>query len=231
MNSESSGVSTSKLITGNRSITRTKLLLGEGQDEEVFFGAMLKHLGKDDTQVLSYGGKARVASFLDLLMNDPMWPEVKAILITRDADFPRDRATDPAAQSAWRSVTDALRARGLPVPSAHGKLAPHRDDSEGAGIRAGVFILPDGVQDGMLEDLCLAATSGDSLRPCLDAYFRCIEEKGVTIPRNVLPKARVHAYLASRSVPDRRVGEAAREGYWPWDAAALAPLLAFVQSA
>lgn len=231
MSGESTRTSSDPLITGNRSIVKPKLLLGEGRDEEIFFGAMLKHLGKEDTQALSYGGKSKLPAFLKLLMDDAKWPDVEAVLITRDADFPRDRSAEPAARTAWRSVTDALRSRGLPVPPAHGTLAAGGDGTAWAALRVGVFILPDGATDGMLENLCLEAASGDPVKPCLDAYLRCIEEQGVTIPRNVLPKARAHAYLASRSVPDKRVGEAAMEGYWPWDAPAFAPLLAFVRSA
>jgi len=71
----------------------------------------------------------------------------------------------------------------------------------------------------------------DPVRPCLDTYLRCIEEKRGAIPVHLLPKARAHAYLASRPTPDKRVGEAAMNGYWPWDAPAFAPLLAFVAGA
>lgn len=220
-----------RLITANRSIMKPKLLLGEGRDEDIFFGAMLEHLGKEDMQVLSYGGKSRLAEYLKALMNDPMWPQVEALLITRDADFPRERAVGPAAESAWWSVIDALRARGLPVPGAHAELTTQDAGSTEPALRVGVFILPDGASDGMLEDLCIAAVAEDPVKPCLDAYFRCIEEKGAGVPRNTLPKARAHAFLASRPIPDQRVGEAARKGYWPWDAPAFEPLLTFVKSA
>ena len=220
--------STARPASPNRKIEKTKLLLGEGQDEVNFFGALLKHLGKDDVQVLQYGGKQKLSGFLSVLKVDPLWDEVEALLITRDSDFPRERSLDPAAQTAWTSVIDVVRSQGLPVPRVHAELYGAEDRGT---LRVGVFILPDGAADGMLEDLCLAAAADDPVKPCLDAYFRCIEEKGLTIPRNVLPKARAHAYLASRPIPDKRVGEAAVAGYWPWEAAALAPLLEFVRRA
>lgn len=38
-------------------ITKPKLLIGEGKDEENFFNALLKHMHTNDIQVLSSGGK------------------------------------------------------------------------------------------------------------------------------------------------------------------------------
>lgn len=218
-------------ITGNNKILKTKLLLGEGKDEVEFFEALLKHLGKTDTQALGYGGKPQLKGFLKALILDPAWPEVESLLITRDADFPREGTTVAAARSTWLSVTDLLRSLDLPAPTVHGELTAGADSSVAAALRVGVFILPDGKRDGMLEDLCLDASAEDPAMPCLEAYFRCLEATGVTPPRNLMPKARAHAYLASRPAPDRRVGEAALKGYWPWGATAFAPLLAFVRDA
>jgi hypothetical protein len=218
-------------VTGNRKILKPKLLLGEGKDEVAFFDAMLKHLGKDDTQVLDYGGKSKLKPILAQLPLDPKWPEVEALLITRDADFPRESDRRSAVRLAWDEVTGALRSANLPVPRAHGEMTAAVDSSVRSTPRLGVFLLPDGVNNGMLEDLCLAAVADDAATPCLDAYFHCLAAKGVTPPRNLLPKARAHAYLASRPVPDKRVGEAAIAGYWPWSAPAFAPLLDFVRSA
>lgn len=231
MSGERSREDAGGLNTDRRSITKTRLLVGEGRDEELFFRAMLKHLGREDVQVLSSGGKAGLFKFLGLLMSDPKWPDVESLLVVRDADFALDRSIEPAARSAWRSVTDALRERGLPVPARHGVIPPPEPTATIPSLRVGVFILPDGLSDGMLEDLCLEAATDDPVKPCLDAYLQCVEEKRGAIPRNLLPKARAHAFLASRSIPDRRVGEAAMTGYWPWDAPALASLLAFVGSA
>lgn len=218
-------------MTGNKKILKPKLLLGEGKDEVAFFEAMLKYLGKDDTQVLDYGGKSKLKQILGQLPLDPKWPDVETLLITRDADFPKEGDVRPAARLAWDEVTGALQSAKLPVPRTHGELTAVAEGSVRDAPRLGVFLLPDGVRDGMLEDLCLAAVADDPVAPCFDAYFQCLAEKGVAPPPNLLPKARAHAYLASRPVPDKRVGEAAMAGYWPWDAPAFAHLLAFVKSA
>lgn len=102
-------------------------------------------------------------------------------------------------------------------------------------IRVGVFLLPDGESDGMLEDLCLQAVADDPVVPCVDAYLKCVNEKRAeakraSIPQNKLPKARALAFLTSRDDPDKRVGEAASAGYWPWDAPTFHPLVHFIES-
>jgi hypothetical protein len=52
--------------------------------------------------------------------------------------------------------------------------------------------------------------------PYVERYFECLQEQGLPWPRN-RSKARVQTFLASRSEPGKRLGEAAQAGYWPWE--------------
>jgi hypothetical protein len=114
-----------------------------------------------------------------------------------------------------------LRHVGLPCPAAHGQFA--------AGTpRVGIFIVPNSVDDGMLETLCLQSVAALPEFPCVDGYLQCLQGHGV-IPNN-LHKARAHAWLASRLEPDKRVGEAAQAGYWPWDSDAFLDLWSLIRS-
>lgn len=219
-----------------KQIEKTRLLLGEGQDEERFLRAMLRHLGRSDVQVMSTGGKTGLRAFLRALLDDPLWPKLESLLLIRDADFGGDASRESASVSALRSLSFLLGELGLPVPPRHGTFVSAPTARTEGPLRVGVFVLPDGTSEGMLEDLCLAAVTGDAMMPCLEAYLRCIDERralvgSAPIARNQLPKARVHAFLASRPEPDRRVGEAAEAGIWPWEADALRPLVDFVNAA
>ena len=80
----------------------------------------------------------------------------------------------------------------------------------------------------MLETLCVAAATTAPGYQCLKEYFTCLQGYGV-VPNN-LHKARVHAWLASRPEPDRRVGEAAHEDYWRWNAQEFAELWSFLKT-
>jgi hypothetical protein len=197
-------------------ITKPKLLLGEGKDEARFFNALLDHQGVADIQVVDYGGKTRLRDYLEALALPPVsgFPGLVSLAITRDADAD--------AGAAFTSAGAALANVGLSVPSSHGLFA-------GANPRVGVWILPDGGTPGMLEDLCMASVQTDLAFPCVDEYFQCVLRRASRQPNNPA-KARLHAWLASQLEPDKRLGEAAEKGYWPWDAPAFQPLIRFLQS-
>jgi hypothetical protein len=200
-----------------------KILIVEGRDEENFFTAGLtRHLGILDVQVLAVGGKTLLPGSLKVLRNDPAFPNVQALGVVRDADLAAPGARTPAAESAFVSVRAALTAPGvqLPCPAGHGQFA--------AGVpKVGVFIMPNGVDEGMLETLCVAAVAASPGYPCLDEYFACLQRQGVA--SNNLHKARAHAWLASCPEPDRRVGEGALAGYWPFTSPVFGPLWTFIQ--
>jgi hypothetical protein len=205
----------------------SKLLIVEGRDEEMFFEAALtNHLGLTDIQVLPIGGKTQLAANLKLLSNDILFPTVPSLAVVRDADAPIGVAPTAGAAiseaaKAFQSVCGSLGRVGLSCPTAHGQFA--------AGPpRVGIFIVPNGVDDGMLETLCLLSVSTLPGFPCVDAYFQCLQ--GYNVVPNNLHKARAHAWLASRPEADKRVGEAAKAGYWPWDSNAFDELWSFVGS-
>jgi hypothetical protein len=88
--------------------------------------------------------------------------------------------------------------------------------------------MPNGVDDGMLETLCLQSVSTSAEFHCLTDYFTCLRSHGVTL--NNLDKARAQAWLASRPESDRRVGEAAQAGYWLWTAQEFNDLWSFIRA-
>ena len=73
----------------------------------------------------------------------------------------------------------------------------------------------------MLEDLCLESVKNSPAFPCVGAYFQCAFRTSARQPGN-FAKAYLHAWLASEVEPDKRLGEAAEAGYWPWQSPAFA---------
>lgn len=180
-------------------ITERRILVVEGREEEMFFGALMIHLGLDGIQILGIGGKNQLPRNLKALMLSPGFAHVASIGIARDAD----------ADAAFQSVHAALRSAGLPAPAS--PLVP-----TGSSPAVTVMILPGDGKPGALEDLCLRAVSGNSAAHCVDGYFDCLADAGLPTPRN-MSKARIQVYLASRPEAGKRLGEAAQAGYWPWD--------------
>src|SRR5262249_29723801 len=155
----------------------------------------------DDIHVEKYGGTARLDRYLRELPLRPGYERLVALGVTRDAD------ADCA--DTFNRVRGSLAANGFTYPAAPGEIVQ-------ALFHVGVFILPDNQRPGMLEDLCLDSIANDPAFPGLEVYFQCVLRSAQRQPGHI-PKARVHAWLASQSEPDRRLGEAAHKGYWPWD--------------
>ncbi len=187
-------------------IQKNCLLLVEGpRDDERFFKALLKKLGiEEKVQVIPIYGKTNLRYRLKAVVEAPKQDdalEIASIGIVRDAD------TDPSA--AFRSVRDALRDIGFPVPQKPLLAVGERP-------RVIVMILPDENSIGMIEDLCLRSVDKDAAIVCVEQYFQCLHQQNIALPRHS-SKAKVQVYLASKPECGKRLGEAAEAGYWPWE--------------
>jgi len=194
-------------------IVQPNLLVVEGKEEELFFDALVKHLGLQGVQTMSIGGKQQLRRNLKALVLSPGFSEVISLGVVRDAN------ADPAA--AFQSVRDALQAANLPAPER--PLVPVGDSP-----RVAVMILPEEGEAGMLEDLCLKSVMQDPAMHCVEQYFECLRQKGLPLPSNI-SKAKVQVFLASRHRAGLRLGEAAEAGYWPWDAETFQQVKTFLQ--
>lgn len=196
-------------------LNKTKLLIGEGVDEQRLFTAWLKVLDlSENIQVEYYEGKNNLSRYLKSLSIRPGYQRLESLGIFRDAD------TD--AKSAFQSVQNALIKARLVCPEHSGLFVEGKP-------RVGVFILPDGIDNGMLEDVCLAAVKSSPEMECVEQYFQCVTN---TVPKKQpknISKAKIHAWLSSQNEPDKRLAEAAEAGYWPWESPAFDLLKQFLR--
>lgn len=187
-------------------IEATRMLLGEGREEELFFDALLKHLDITGVQVEKYDGKSNLAPFLKALKNRSGFAQVNKLSILRDGD------DDPTV--AALSVDNAIAQASFPVELTVKKL-----------------ILPGGTQIGALENLCLQSIAGQPIESCLEEYLSCAARATGNTHTTTTnkAKARVHAWLAANPKPDLRLGQAAAAGVIDWTSPAFDQLKAFVQ--
>jgi hypothetical protein len=97
-----------------RSLTKPKLLVGEGIEEERFFKALLLRLGIYDVQVESYNGKDHLASYLKSLPKIPGFDALVSLGVTRDADLD--------AVEHFREFAAACKGRVFLCPTSLGSL-------------------------------------------------------------------------------------------------------------
>jgi hypothetical protein len=156
------------------------------------------------------GGKPVLAANLAAIPLTPGFTQVRWLGVAQDADEDAD--------AAFVRIRDALRRVGLPEPSRVWETT-----STTPVVVA--FVLPDGAAPGDLETLVWRAVAGEPATPCVDAYMDCLSHAaGAAVPRQEW-KARVHAYLASLSRPDLRLGEAAENTLLPLGSPMFDPLV------
>ncbi|AFZ53707.1 DUF3226 domain-containing protein [Cyanobacterium aponinum UTEX 3222] len=198
-----------------KQINKPKLLIGEGKDEIRFFQSFLKYLNICDMMVESYNGKDNLYSYLKTLVLRPNFSQLVSIGITRDAD-------NKPIEDLFKSICSALKRANLSNPNNLSK------SSKGTP-KINIFILPDNQNSGMLETLCLKSLKNDISMNCVDKYFDCIRQKSDIFPKNI-DKAKIHAWLASREIPDKRLAEASEVGYFDFNNSAFDNLKEFIIS-
>ena len=178
------------------------LLLVEGEDDKVFFEALIDHIALRDIQVEQLRGKTKWKRKVKLIKNrEDFCKNVISLGLIRDAD------TSPS--DAFKSVVDALREAELPIPS-------KPLESVGSNPKVTILILPDENEEGELEDLYLKSVEKDPAIPCVNAYFECLEQKELPLPSK-LCKLKVQAFLASRQTEVIGIRRAAKVGCVPWE--------------
>jgi hypothetical protein len=178
-------------------IVKTKVLAVEGVDDSCFFGALFRHIGLRDCQIIQINGRYPLTDKIEAVAKTSGFPSVSSLGIAIDAD--------KSYSGAFQSVCAALRHSNLPVPTAPLTKANGRPNVT-------VMIFPKTNTKGTLENLLLDSVQHDPAIPCIDAYFNCLSAAGLS--QKHPSKARIHAFLSSREKPDLDCGEAAKANYW-----------------
>jgi hypothetical protein len=177
------------------------VLAVEGKDECNFFDALAKNMGLNEIQIIDVGGKEKFNKTVPLFVNsEQFWDKVKRFGFIRDAE-------DKEALSAFSSICDVLKHCDLPVPASPLQIA------EANGMQTGVFIMPNNQSSGMLEDLCLSSIKNDEVYSCVAAFVQCYEPK-IEHNKYIPSKAKLLAYLATRTPIVNSLGLAAQQNVW-----------------
>jgi hypothetical protein len=179
-------------------ITKPKTLAVEGDDDKRFFDKFISSLKIVDIQIIKMMGKYPLSEKVKGVTKISGWNQVVSFGLAIDADS--------SHTGALQSIQHSLQGVHLAVPQ-----RPLL--SAGQNPKVTFFILPGVNRNGALEDLCLSSVGTDPAMTCVDAFFQCLGQTGVRCRK--ISKAKVHAFLASRCEPDKRLGEATEAGYWP----------------
>ncbi|VFM96213.1 MAG: hypothetical protein BECKG1743D_GA0114223_101285 [Candidatus Kentron sp. G] len=205
-------------------IQSPRLLAVEGKDECNFFEALLKRMGIQGIQLLDIGGKDKFKDEFDSLHVLREFPNVRALGLIRDAENKKAHA----AFSSIRSILEKYPP--LPVPTNTDTVIDGKNH-RGKDIRIGVFIMPNNIDAGMLEDLCLESVREEPVFACVNQYMNCCLS---ALPEDERPrnrsKTKVQTYLAARKEIVNSLGVGARNGYWNLDHACFHDIKQFLRA-
>ena len=207
-------------------VTYAKVLLVEGKSAFEFFKALLRRLQiLDQVEIRNYGGVDQLPNYLRTLPAIDGFRRVTSLGIIRDAESNATAAFNSVHRAMEKAQSVKKLNPRLVVPS-----APEKPCIKTSGIPSvSVFILPDCRTPGMLETLCLDSVRNDPALQCVEEYSKCLVRSGFNLGAKS-DKAKLHTFLASRLQPDLLLGQAAHEGYFPWESPAFESIKAFLMA-
>ncbi len=195
-----------------------RLLAVEGKDECNFFKAMLKHENINNIQIIDIGGKDRFKTEFPLMINTEGFSEVDTIGFVRDAE-------QSLADSAFSSICSILRKYNFPTPKNINTIIDKNN------IKIGVFIVPNNIDEGMLEDLCIESVISKPIFECVNKYIECCLSHLPENEKNInISKAKIQTYLATKKPIANTLGLAATKGYWDFKEDCFSEIKQFIHN-
>jgi len=92
--------------------------------------------------------------------------------------------------------------------------------------------MPDNAGLGMLENLCLTTIKEDPVYSCIDNFVTCFKKNQIQseVEKFNESKARVQAYLATRSPIVSSLGRGAQKQYWDFGHPCFRDIIKFLQT-
>lgn len=175
------------------------VLLVEGSDDR----HVVHHIANRANATLAFSilPKGGIDPLLNAIERDIKAPGREAIGILADANNDID--------ARWQAVTDRIRRAGLGIePPTHldraGTIIPEGPRRP----RVGIWLMPDNLSPGELEDfVAVMIPPDDSVWPLAQEYIDGIPDADRNFKDGKAQRARVHAWLATRENP-RQMGAA-----------------------
>ncbi len=180
------------------SSSRKHLLLVEGVDDKhVIHHIRLRH---QSLYPVCIDDKNGISQLLDAVGPELIADGVEALGIVVD--------TNDAPDARWQSIKDRFKEERITLPYApsHEGTIIHPEGKP----RIGIWMMPDNVRTGELEDFVAEMIPGDDpVWPRSQYYIDSIPSDDRKFTSKKALRAKVHAWLAAREDP-RRMGQAVR---------------------
>ncbi len=225
-------------------INSSKLLVVEGDDEEKFFGHLLRHESIENVHIQNVHGGEKFPKHISSLHGISGYANVRQIAFVKDAErdaahvaFTQILTSFQQALAAWSARTRPPMDTQWQLPSKAGEVKTNADFS------FGIFIMPNNKDQGTLETLCLEAVKHRPVSGMVETFLcdcrTCHKSECATQAQQDTvhddmawhwDKRKVQAYMAAEPIKkfSRHLGLAAKNGTWPFGDIAFTPLRTFL---
>jgi hypothetical protein len=202
-----------------------RLLLVEGKDDEHVVRHLCQAHGIEPDFQIEQPAGGGIEQLLDQVPIRLKASDVERLGVVVDAD--------ENVQSRWEQLRDRLRNAGYDnvpdSPEASGTIIDVADEFR--SVRLGVWIMPDNLLPGMLENfLAFLVPENDKMLPRVDRFLGSLPVEERLFSDAHLPKARIHTYLAVQKEPGKPLGLAITFKYLDASREAVAPFVEWIRN-
>ncbi|MDE2951358.1 MAG: hypothetical protein OXT68_11385 [Chloroflexota bacterium] len=183
----------------------TRILVVEGPEDKTFFCGLAEQLGiSKELYIVVCNGKDKLEPVLKSILNDGNFHSFEHIGIICDNDFPDIRNN----RSALRVVQDEIDSANVSINEivkSRRQLPRPENPRVPAGTKpkVSVLLLPNDERDGMLEDLVLEAIGKNDITNCVDEYFTCLNNTGLSAREARKSRSRLSVYISGKILDSR----------------------------
>lgn len=176
------------------------IILVEGKDDESFMTEILKQCYQ--TQIITgitvkeCGGKDQVFNILKSIIYGSENPD--GIIIILDADINDIQNKMKKLNNALKGYIEEILSKKVQEKGLMTEL--------NNGMTLGVWLMPDNIHDGMIEDFCKTLADQNAIKAAEQYVEGCIEKNLYKAKLTHKSKSIIYSYLAIQEKPCNRIG-------------------------
>jgi len=183
----------------NKEYTESTILAEGGDDEQLILALRAKRgLNIKRLTIEAKDGYSAILENLKNIKINSGYINIKKLLVVADAN-------SAGIQTRFTEIVKKLDKKDFSLPTTIGKLSNPVLGKK----QCGIFLFPDNIKNGTIEDLCLNALTYPNKLQCIDEHITCIKNKNLFKTKSSeLSKSRFHIYMSTSKNPTGNIGGA-----------------------
>ena len=179
-------------------------ILVEGGDDEQFISGLIKkrNINIKELTIDICGGYPKIIKSIENLSRHEGYGSMRRLIVIADAN-------SVGVKNRFESIIKSIDKNEFTIPNSIGVLSNKEHDKR----QFGVFLFPDNVNNGAIEDLCMNALINKDNLKAVDSFIKSLIEKGILEEGDHnISKRKIHIYMAMSKNPTGNIGGAVKQG-------------------